>query len=163
MKAYSTPDKLIRMVKMMYDDFECSILEEEEQTRWFKIITDVKQGCIMSGFLFLLTVDWTMRRTTERHRNGIRWNFTSMLQDLDFEVDIVLVTSKYEHIQNKTYRRVDNAGRLRLKINAQKCKVMRMNTPREDKVMTGREEVEDVDEFLYLGTVVTKEAGGTKT
>ena len=102
MKAYSIPDKLIRMVKIMYDDFECSVLEEGEQTRWFKITTGVKQGCVMSGFLFLLTVDWTMRRTTERHRNGIRWNFTSMLEDLDFADDIVLVSSKYEHIQNKT-------------------------------------------------------------
>ena len=57
MKAYSIPDKLIRMVKIMYDDFECSVLEEDEQTRWFKITTGVKQGCAMSGFLFLLTVD----------------------------------------------------------------------------------------------------------
>ena len=67
MKAYSIPDKLIRMVKIMYNDFECSVLEEGELTRWFKITTGVKQGCVMSGFLFLLTVDWTMRRTKERH------------------------------------------------------------------------------------------------
>ena len=56
MKAYSIPDKLIRMVKIMYDDFECSVLEEGEQIRWFKINTGVKQGCVMSGFLFLLNV-----------------------------------------------------------------------------------------------------------
>ena len=36
-KAYNFPDKLIRMVKIMYDDFECSILEEGEQT---KIVQD---------------------------------------------------------------------------------------------------------------------------
>ena len=116
----------------------------------------------MSCFLFLLTVDWTMRRTTERHRNGIRWNITSMLEDLDFAVDVVLVTSKYEHIPSKINRLVDNAGRLGLKLNAQKCKVMRMNTRREEKVMTGREEGEDVEEFVYLGTTVTKEGGGTE-
>ena len=49
-----------------------------------------------------LAVDLTMRRTTERHSNGIRWNFTSMLEDVDFADDIVLVSSKYEHMQNKT-------------------------------------------------------------
>ena len=120
MKAYIIPDKLIRMVKIMYGDFECSVLEEGEQTRWFKISTGVKQGCVMSGFLFLLILDWTMRRTTERHRNGTRWNFTSMLEDLDFADDIVLVTSKYEHIQNRTNRLVHNAGRLELKLNVKK-------------------------------------------
>jgi len=72
----------------------------------------------MSGFVFLLTVDWTMRTTTERHRSGIRWNFTSMLEDLDLTDDIVLVSSKYEHIQNKTNQLVDNAGRVGLKLNA---------------------------------------------
>ena len=114
----------------------------------------------MSDFLFRLTVDLTVRRTTERHRNGIRWNFTSMLEDLDFADDIVLVSSKYEHIQNKTNRLLDNAGRLGLKLNAQKCKLMRMNTRREDEVMIGREEVEDVEEFVCLGTTVTKEGRG---
>ena len=39
---------------------------------------------------------------------------------------------------------------------------MKMNTRREDKVMIGREEVEDVEEFVYLGTTVTKEGGGTE-
>ena len=37
-----------------------------------------------------------------------------------------------------------------------------MNTQREDKVMIGKEEVEDVEEFVYLGTTVTKEGGGTE-
>ena len=36
---------------------------------------------------------------------------------------------------------------------------MRMNTRREDKVMIEREEVK---EFVYLGTTVTKQGGGTE-
>ena len=39
---------------------------------------------------------------------------------------------------------------------------MRMNSRREDKVMIGRAEVEDVEEFVYLGATVTKEGGGTE-
>jgi len=53
-------------------------------------------------------------------------------------------------------------GLIWLLLNAPKCKVMRMNTQREDKVMIGREEVQDVAEFVYLGTTVTKEGGGTE-
>ena len=165
MKAYGIPDKLIRMVKIMCEDFECSVLDEgtkQEQTRWFKITTGVKQGCVMSGFLFLIAVDRVMRRTTEGQRNGIRWNFTSTLEDLDFADDIVLLSSKYQQIQDKTNRLVDNAGRVGLKLNAQKCKVMRMSARREDKVMIERKEVEDVEEFVYLGATVTKEGGGTE-
>jgi len=53
------------------------------------------------GFLFLLVVDWVMRRTTEGRRTGIRWNFTDVLEDLDFADDIALLAPKYEHIQEK--------------------------------------------------------------
>ena len=57
MKVYGIPEKLIRMVKITYDDFECSVLNKGEQSRWFKIITGFKKGRVMSCFLFLLTVD----------------------------------------------------------------------------------------------------------
>ena len=63
-----------------------------------------------------------------------------MLEEFDFADDIVLDSSKYEHIQNKTGQLVDNAGKLGLKLNAEKCNVMRMNTRREDKVMILLEE-----------------------
>ena len=122
MNTYSIPDKLM---KIMNDDCECSVVEQREQTMWFEITTGIKQGCVMSGFLILITVDWIMRRTKGRHRNGIGWNLTGMLEDLAFADDIVLVSSKYEHIQNKTNRQEDNAQRVGLKLNVQKWKVMR--------------------------------------
>ena len=50
-----------------------------------------------------------------------------------------------------------------LKLNAQKCKLMRINTRREDKVMIKGEEVEDVEEFVYLGVTVAKQGGGTRS
>ena len=59
-------------------------------------------------------------------------------------------------MQNKTNRQIDNAGRVGLNLNAQKRKVMRVNIQREDKVMIAREEVEDIEEFLYPGATVTK-------
>ena len=47
----------------------------------------------MSGFLFLLVIDWVMRRTIEGRRTGIRWQFANKLEDLDFADDVALVAS----------------------------------------------------------------------
>ena len=47
-------------------------------------------------------------------------------------------------------------------MNAGKCKVMRTNAQIEDKVKIGNEEVEEVEEFVYLGATVTKDGGGTE-
>ena len=66
--------------------------------------------------------------TIDGHRNGFRRNFTTMLEDLDYAGDIVLLPSKHDHLQEKTNRLVENAGRVGLKVNtAAKCKAMRMS------------------------------------
>ena len=41
----------------------------------------------MSGFLFLIDIDWVMSRTLENNRNRIRLKLTTALDDLDFADD----------------------------------------------------------------------------
>ena len=48
----------------------------------------------MSGFLFLLAMDWIMRKTTADKRRGMQWNLTTML-DIDFADDITLLPFKF--------------------------------------------------------------------
>jgi hypothetical protein len=161
MRQYGIPQKLIQMVKALYADFQCSVIDENETTDWFPVITGVKQGCCMSGFLFLLVIDWVMRRTIEGERTGIRWDFTTMLEDLDFADDLALLSSTMNHLQHKTTKLEDNAAKVGLKLNAQKCKVMKANSKSEDKLKVGESEVEEVESFTYLGASVTKDGGGT--
>ena len=59
--------------------------------------TGVKQGHVMSGFIFLMVVDGIMRNTTAGNKTGIRWNFTSKLEDLDLVDDTALMSSCYKH------------------------------------------------------------------
>ena len=33
------------------------VIDDGEETDWFKVKAGVKQGCVMSGFLFLLVID----------------------------------------------------------------------------------------------------------
>ena len=76
------------------------MIKEETSWLWFDIKTGVKQGCNMSGFLFLIIMDWVMRRTVGNGENGIRWWFTSKLDDLDFADDIALISSTKGQIQD---------------------------------------------------------------
>ena len=57
MESYGIPCKIIHMVQMLYEDSECSVLDESEESEWFKVKTEVKQGDVMSGFIFLIVVD----------------------------------------------------------------------------------------------------------
>ena len=46
----------------------------------------------MSGFLFIMAVEWVMTNTLRNRRRGLSWRFTSMLEDLDYADDIALTT-----------------------------------------------------------------------
>lgn len=45
-------------------------------------------GCLLSPFLFLLTIDWIMKTATEKRRNRIQWTPWAQLNDLDFTDDL---------------------------------------------------------------------------
>mgnify|MGYP005952242097 CR=1 FL=1 len=60
MKFYGIPDKLVRIVKLLYETFQCGVLEDGEETDWYRVTTGVKQGCPMSEFLFLLVIDFVI-------------------------------------------------------------------------------------------------------
>ena len=62
------PSKIISMVKALYDDFACAVMDGQGTTEWLKIKTGVKQGCNMSSLLSLLVVD----NTLQEGNTGIR-------------------------------------------------------------------------------------------
>ena len=83
---------MVRVIAGIYVGFECAVVYGRVTSDWFMIKSGVKQGCVMSGFLFLLclALHWVMRKATADKRRGIRWNLTTALEDLDFADDIAL-------------------------------------------------------------------------
>ena len=93
MRSYEISGKMVRVIADIYEDFECAVIDGSETSDWFKIKSGIKQGCVVSGFLFLLALDCIMRKVTADKRKGKRWKFTTVLEDLDFADDIALLSS----------------------------------------------------------------------
>ena len=64
--------------------------------------------------------------------------------------------------QEKTDKLAHEAGRVGLKVNVDKCKLLRINSRNNDMVEVNGQGIEDVDRFVYLGATVSKEGGGTE-
>ena len=77
----------------------------------FQLIKLENLGCTytISGFLFLLIIDWVMSHTWKEEGARLRWKFTSKLEDHDFADDVALISSTQRRVQLKTNRIVENA------------------------------------------------------
>ena len=54
---YWIPEKITRLIiQSMYAGSECAVVDSNGVSDWFPIKSGVKQGCNMSGFLFLLVI-----------------------------------------------------------------------------------------------------------
>ena len=134
-------------MQAFYEAFECAGIDGSETSDWFKIESAVKQGC----------------GATADKRKGIRWNFTTVLEDLEFADYIALLSSRLNDLHEKTGRLTEEAARVGLKLNAKKCKTLRTEyASNRERIAVNGEEAEYVGEFPYLGATAVKEGGGSR-
>ena len=68
--------------------------------RFIMVKTGVRQGCRL--FLFLLDIDWIMKKTTDNIINGFQWTPWSQLEDLDFADDLALLSHSINRLDPTT-------------------------------------------------------------
>ena len=121
--------------------------------------SECKVETIWENFLFILVIDWILRNTTANHRRGLRWKFNTFLEDLDFADDIVLLSSRYSDLENKSNLFNTYANSVGLNINKKKTQTMRINAKSHKNLEIDRNEIGDVKEFTYLGSVLDTNGG----
>ena len=95
------PDKFISLIRNTYENMSCRVIHAGKLKDSFMVKTGVRQGCLLSPFLFLLAVDWIMTNTTENRQHGIQWTPWSQLEDLDFADDLALHSHSHQQMQEK--------------------------------------------------------------
>lgn len=100
---WPTP-KIINLIKNMYQDFNCQVIDKGKLSDTFAITTGVQLGCLHSPLIFLIAIDWIMRRTSESKRTGTQWTLFAQLEDLDFADYLAPISEKHTHMHQKTDR-----------------------------------------------------------
>ena len=104
-----------------------------------------------------------MKETKFQKMNGTQLTLigpNNQLDDLDFADDLALLSSTRQQMQAKTDTMAEKSAKIGLHVNRGKTKVMRVNNQSQEPISVYGEPIEEVDFFIYLGSVVDK-LGGT--
>ncbi|GFS23573.1 hypothetical protein ElyMa_006980900 [Elysia marginata] len=139
----------------MYANNQCCVRHGGQQSDWFAVKSGVWQSCIISPLLFLIAIDWVMKRATNQQSRGITWEAFNHLEDEDFAADIALLSHSQKDMQAKTSCVEITAMSIWLKISHSKSKVMKINTKSNSDVLIDGKGVENVTDCKYLGSYLT--------
>ena len=159
LRHYGVPKKIISLILCTFQDMSCKIAHAGQLSESFEVKTGVRQGCLLSPFLFLLVIDWIMKTTTTGRNNGIQWTLWTQLDDLDFADDLALLSHNHSQMQDKTTLLETTSAGTGLKINRKKTELMKMNTTANAPITVGGEPIREVESFVYLGSVVDHQGG----
>ncbi|VDP74225.1 unnamed protein product [Schistosoma mattheei] len=124
----------------------------------FEVKIDVRQGCLLSPFLFLLVIDWIIKTSTSEGKHRIQWTSMMQLDDLDFTDDLALLPHMQQQMQEMTSV-VEASAAVRLNIHIGKSKILRHNTACTNPITIDGEDLEDVKTFTYLGSIIDEHGG----
>ncbi len=156
LRPYGIPLKIVNLMKLFYNKFECCGDHNTQLSDWFEVKTGVRQGCIISPILFLIVIDWVMKQTNQGS-HGLSWHAANM-DDLDFADDLAIFADCIANLQNKTNRPTNFAEQTGLIINADKTKAMYIpNDNAVPPITIDSNPIEIVEEFTYLSSIINQQ------
>ena len=139
MRHYGIPEKLVNLVQASYEGTTSRVVHDGQVSDGFEVTTGVRQGCLLSPFLFNLAIDWIMKETTRGRQNGIQWTPWLQLDDIDFADDVALLSHATRQMQDKTDDLDVTSKKWGLGIHTMKSKVMRSSKAAKNRCEPKRE------------------------
>ena len=142
------PDHLTCLLRSLYAGEEATIRTGHETTDWFQIGKGVRQGCILSPYLFNLYAEYITRNAgLEEAQAGIKIAGRN-INNLRYADDTTLMAESEEELKSLLMRVKEESEKVGLKLNIQKMKIM-ASSPITPWEIDG-ETVETVSEFVFL-------------
>ena len=167
LSQYNVPICLIRDITQMYSDTSACVSTELGPTEWFKTTSGVLQGDTLSPYLFIVLLDYALKKTLQDDvgfvvckRNGIRsilhpaidWHPAMHIGALAYADDICLLPESIDDVECFVHRFESLAAEIGLTISHNNVKAMHLGQVSVTHVrFANGDTVNSCDKFEYLG------------
>lgn len=155
LEEYGVNGQLINAIASLYEGSAACVRINGDLTPWFSIIKGVKQGCVMSPWLFILYMDKCMQ-VLKGLNLGVTMSDTKVCS-LVYADDVVLVTENAYDLQRLVSKMNEECQKSDMKMNVTKSNVMvfeRDVNVTICKIKVDDKYLEQVNEFVYLGSLL---------
>ena len=168
LSMYGINGQLLKAVQSLYTGSEACVRVCREEGEWFEVGVGLKQGCVMSPWLFNLFMDGVMREVREKVDDvgatmwDARRNCEWKVEWLMFADDTVLIGDSEEKLERLVHEFERVCGRRKLKVNVTKSKTMKIGKNVEENEMNvhlNNRRMDEVDTYRYLGVDISNDSG----
>ena len=166
---------LVKLIESLYESQEAAVRVDGETSDWFNVGKGVRQGCILSPYLFNIYAENIMRNFRSdpqryNNENDTEYDTYDSLNiggreypELRYADDTVLLSTTPEGLE-KMIRSVKlHSENQNLFLNAKKTKIMRTDkTSAATHIVIDNDLIEEVLDFDYLGSLITNNGDGMK-
>ena len=154
------------LIRQLYEGQQAAIKLESGQSEWFQVEKGVRQGCILSPYLFSIYTESIMRDVDEDERsktyeepkiNGEK------IKEIRYADDTALLSKTEAGLEKLVDAVKEHSESRGLQMNVKKTKILDIDTcENETAVRTGAERIENVNSFEYLGSLITNDGDCSK-
>ena len=149
--------KIVRILEALYDNTECAVVIDGQIISWFNVEVGLRQGCLLSPTLFNIFLEFVMKEVKDIEKTLTLSSELSV--DIRYADDTTLLSALFDKLALTTKQLDDACRKWGMKINGAKCKIM---SPQTQPITLDGNEVEHVDNFVFLGSQLPSTSGDVK-
>ena len=142
--------RIIKILERLYENSKCAVTIDGKLTEWFSVLVAVRQGCLLSTTLFNIFLEFVINEV-----ESISNHFDMRAKEFSLSIkyaDDSTLTLDFDKLQVATLELQQSCLKWGMKINFDKCNVL---TPSNDNILIQGELLENVSNFVYLGSSVS--------
>jgi len=156
------PEEIVEAIACIYTNSCSRVKTGGELSDEFPVSTGVLQGDTLAPFLFIVVLDYCLRKVPPLHGFTVSEQPHTILHDLDFADDIALLDNNVDNARDHLNAVMTQTGQIGLHVNIDKTKVMAIPTLNKNISLPNNTQVQEVNDFKYLGSMMSSSATDLK-